>query len=213
MCWNASISLNTFLLGMFAIGLGVMNNVVPVTKAIFYMSFVSMQLIEYFIWTNLDNPMRNALWSKVGLGLIFIQPMAALLTFGITSPMTWMAIMAYVVFVGIVNVIIKPLQTVDFSSVRAENGHLRWNWLQYPLWVMAIWLFAMFIDNVIKREWLELGISLFIVFAVFFTYLKSNTWGSLWCWVANFISIVILWRVFKRDVCLYISHEPGSVKK
>ena len=51
MCWNASVSLNTYAFGLFASSFAYVNGVTNLSGLIFYQSFIIMQLIEYFIWT------------------------------------------------------------------------------------------------------------------------------------------------------------------
>lgn len=206
MCWNASVSLNTFLLGLFAVELGIFNGVVPITSAIFYMSFISMQLVEFFLWKNLNNKKANEFWSKVGLALILVQPIAALMCIGVKNPVTWGMIIAYLVFLSYVLLVVKPFSKVDFSSEKAPNGHLRWNWLQYPIWALAIWVGFLYFHELYKKEWLLALFNFALVGLIFFTYLQSGTWGSLWCWIANVISLYILWRVFAKDLCGYIKN-------
>ena len=50
MCWNADVSLKTFLIGMAGIGLGAYLGLsLPVL--LFCFTIVTMQLIEYVVWT------------------------------------------------------------------------------------------------------------------------------------------------------------------
>ena len=55
MCWNETVSLNTFLFSFFAINFAYFNNVINGYEYLFYYSFISMQLLEYFAWKHLNN--------------------------------------------------------------------------------------------------------------------------------------------------------------
>lgn len=207
MCWNESVSLNTFLLGAFAVTLGLLNNAITVPSAIFYLSFISMQGIEYFLWKHLHNRSANAFWSKIGLFLIFLQPIAALSCIGIHKPLTWGLIAAYLAFIAFVVIVVKPLNTIDFSSSKANNGHLQWNWLRFPLYAIIIWSCFLLMHEVHQRAWFFLISNVVLISVIYFLYIETNTWGSLWCWIANVMSIVILWKVFSKDICTYLKKK------
>ena len=68
MCWNENVSLNTFLFSGFILALIIYNNSFTKYKIqelnnkwvyFFIASFVFMQLIEFFIWRNIDNKFSN----------------------------------------------------------------------------------------------------------------------------------------------------------
>ena len=54
MCWNQTISLNTFIFTLFGINFAYLNNVISIYDYIFYLLFSSIQLLEYFAWGNLE---------------------------------------------------------------------------------------------------------------------------------------------------------------
>ena len=71
MCWNKDISLNTFLFSSFILVLIIYNNTYTQYKIneldniwmyLFFASFIFMQLIEYFIWRNINDPVYNNLF-------------------------------------------------------------------------------------------------------------------------------------------------------
>ena len=88
MCWNEHVSLNTFIFSIFVLLLIAYNNKYTQYKIemfnnkfvyIFFASFITMQLIEFFLWRNLNNPRLNNLFSIMGSLLLIIQPIASLL--------------------------------------------------------------------------------------------------------------------------------------
>ena len=107
MCWNESVSLNTFIFGAFAVAFAFFNNVIPVGAALGVISFVSMQLIEYFTWRNLENKDINSLLSKFGLGLIVIQPV---LMYTYLLPQTFLHIFLglYALFMALTFTVLYP---------------------------------------------------------------------------------------------------------
>ena len=74
MCWNETVSLNTFIFSLFGISFAYFNNVINSYLFVHLLSFNSMQLLEYFTWKHLNNKKINRLLSMLGLFLIFIQP-------------------------------------------------------------------------------------------------------------------------------------------
>jgi hypothetical protein len=75
MCWNATVSLNTFLFSFFGINFAYFNNVINIYEYLFCYSFISIQLVEYFTWKHLHNKKLNRLLSQLGLFIIFMQPL------------------------------------------------------------------------------------------------------------------------------------------
>ena len=73
MCWSAEVSLNTFLFSLFGISFAYYNGIINVFSFLYLLSFISMQLLEYFTWNHLNDIKINRLLSKIGLFLIFIQ--------------------------------------------------------------------------------------------------------------------------------------------
>ena len=77
MCWNADVSFNTFIFSMFVLVLIMYNNRYTQYKipgfdwrlALYFFSFIIMQLIEYFMWTS-----GLQIWTYVALIVIYLQP-------------------------------------------------------------------------------------------------------------------------------------------
>lgn len=197
MCWNATVSMNTFLFSMFAVGLASLNGVVAGPYLAYYTVFSSMQLIEYFLWSQ---PANNAFWSKVGLAIVLLQPFVGLTR--ISDPKIRNAAWAALVLtIGVVFTVVKPLGTIDFSSVRAPNGHLAWNWLKFPAYVFAIYVAFHLLPGLSNGEYVSGAIEATIIFGIYLTYRESGTWGSMWCWISNAIGLGLLYLVAKKSSC------------
>lgn len=208
MCWSASVSLNTFLLGLFAVSLGLLNNITTPLYAVFLMSFISIQLVEYFAWKNLSNPLTIRLVSIVGLSLIILQPFASLIN--ITTNPKWRVILlsAYTLFILMTFLWIKPLMSIEFKMSRADNGHLRWHWLEgFPIYVIVLWCAFFLVRNIFEKEYIAIVVQVIVISVIYMTYVSSGTWGSLWCWIANVVSFYIIYKVFSKDICGYIKNR------
>ena len=189
--------MNTFLFSMFAVSLAKLNGVVSTPDAAFHSLFASMQLIEYFLWSQ---PANNAFWSKVGLAIVVLQPFVSLTR--ITDPKVRSAAwVAWALTLGVILTVVKPLGTIDFSSVRAPNGHLAWNWLKFPAYVFAIFVAFQLFSKVYNGEYMLAALEAAVILGICMTYRESGTWGSMWCWIANMYGLWLLYRVAKKSSC------------
>lgn len=203
MCWNASVSINTFLLGLFAMALAVGNGVTQPRRCLFFLSFVSMQLVEAFLWRNLGRPAANRAGSVAGYALLILQPLASLASARMDARTLALSAGAYVALVALALTAGRPWSSIDFSARRAADGHLAWGWLdRLPVWILLPWLFFFVFRFAYEREWLSLALVVGSLALVYATHARSGTWGSLWCWLANAVSIFLIAKVFYKDLCL-----------
>lgn len=203
MCWNASVSLNTYIFGLFASLFsyfnGNVNGITSIQSLIFYQSIIIIQLIEYFIWSK---TFSNELLSRLAFLVIFFQPIFNITQINSRSELIPYLLFAYIVFVSIVYTFIIPLNTVDFSTAPSKNGHLSWNWLNVNIYIIFIW------HAFLSSRWIiDKMYSLFIFATVFLIitiilYKDTNTWGSLWCWIVNLISFYLVLSVFYDELCI-----------
>jgi hypothetical protein len=195
MCWNASISLNTFLFSTFAVILAFGNNVIGIASALFYASFVSMQFIEFLIWSK---TFSNRHLSMVALLLILSQPIFSLLRIkekNLLIPL----VASYSLFVIY---ILFQWNKIDFRSIKSSNGHLSWKWLDLPFIGVLVWMFFFFIPFIINKEYLFFIVILLVVIICYILFYETQTWGSLWCWISNAAAIFLLYKVFAKDICI-----------
>lgn len=208
MCWNEKVSLNTFLFGLFGINFAYFNSIINIYEYLLYYPFISIQLLEYFTWKNLNNKNLNTLLSKIGLFIIFIQPILIILTpnnvkFNIKATL----ITLYLVFVSLIFFSIKN----DFSMEKAPNGHLAWNWLKYPPPIVIIWLTFYLVILLYAKKYFLFAINAIIVLAIYYTYYKTNTWGSLWCWISNIMVALLIFRTFfNSSIPDYLVMNPNN---
>ena len=196
MCWSAKVSLNTYILGLFASIFAYVNNKISLPILIFCQSFMLMQLIEYFIWSK---SFSNHILSQLGLMLIVLQPIFATLTIVNNEQIKYAAIIAYLCFVAAVFVI-KPWSSIDFRTIPASNGHLAWHWLKWGLATVIIWILFLSIRFIINKEWMFVIIMYILAAISYILYNDTYTWGSFWCWLSNYISFYLIYRVFSDDV-------------
>ena len=204
MCWNETISLNTFI---FTTGcllfiaynhyytkykLSEFNN--PIIYLLIF-SFTSMQLIEYFMWRSIKTNNKNANYfaSIAGWILIYVIQPAVLLYISPKKYEMYRNILAaiYIAVFVAVNLYKYLYSPFIFQTGIGNNGHLDWEW--YHLYgyenIFGLCYFACFIF-----VFFQFPITFSIIFAtLFFLYAKyKKVWGSLWCFICNGVLLLLL---------------------
>jgi hypothetical protein len=200
MCWNKDISLNTFLFSSFVLLLIFYNNEFTQYKIkefyniwvyLFFISFILMQLIEYFIWVNINNPILNKIFTSFAILLLFAQPIASGML--ISNNIVRSNFMYFYLIFSIPLLIYKFI-TNNIHSSLTPYKHLHWNFafindstinkLLRSIWI-GFFLFPLFYERLLFA--FLFGILTLAV--IFYNYYKDNSVGSMWCWVVNSIMI------------------------
>lgn len=189
MCWNAEVSLQSFFLGILALSVGWAAGLsLPVL--FFCLTIVLMQLVEFIVWKNYGDDRVNKGASYAAAALLALQPVASIMT--LTSNMSRLALLfGYAVAGGLSQLFDHPR---DYSMTVATNGHLAWNWLdKTPTSFMnlVIYFVFLFVPLFLMRRWELLGLAGTTLAASLFSFWRTNTWGSLWCWLVNGIVLLI----------------------
>ena len=204
MCWNKNVSLNTFIASIGILALIYYNDKYTQYKIdtfqgnifvyLFFISIISIQLIEYFLWKNLNNVKMNQMISLICLIVIFLQPFFGILGFTTGDKRKYMLI-GYLIFVIIYFIYRTFVKSIRIFTTKSIDGHLSWNWLDLKGWeiiFVVIWLLFFIIaigsDGKIHRT--IFGCMLLIL--AVYLYYKNAVWGSMWCWFANIIMIFYL---------------------
>lgn len=196
MCWNQTVSLNTFIFGLFAVTFAYSNNVLTLYESLYYMSFISMQLVEYFTWKHLDNKTINRLMSQSALLLILIQFPLLLLAY--ENSYTYLLISLYM---GIV-LYEMTTHTFDFSMTKAANGHLQWNWNVLSTFFYCVYFILGGILLLYTKQYALFTFLLITIIVSRVTCSNNNkTIGSMWCWLVNGIAFYLICKVFYKEYC------------
>lgn len=189
MCWNAEVSLQSFGIGILAIGIAVFKGL-PLPTALFCLTVTFMQLIEYVVWTYYDNPTVNFQASIAAILLLWLQPIASMLT--LSKNLFPSFFISYIVLTILHIFFREPSFKEHFRMFRGDNGHLVWNWIQKDTQTritLFFYFLFLFVPIILSQEFLLLGISLATLFLSLFSYYQANTWGSMWCWIVNYIVV------------------------
>ena len=196
MCWSADVSLNTFLFSLFGASFAYFNKVISGSFFLFFFSIFSMQLVEYFAWNHLNDKKIIRLLSQIGLFLVLIQ--IPLFVFS-HDPFPYRLLLLGL-FMVLGSIILFGFN-IDFSMNKAPNGHLTWNWLNLPPWMLFIYIIIFVGLTFFQKKYIESLFFLFVICGIYYTHYTSNTWGSLWCWFCNLFALKLIGEVFLKDVC------------
>lgn len=190
MCWNAEVSLQSFLLGMFAIIIGIIFKM-SFSVIVFCLTIVLMQLVEYIVWTNYENDEINNTASIAAGTLLWLQPIASIFT--LLNPN--LRIIFLTLYFGFTLIGATRIDTKEYTMKRAPNGHLEWQWIKKDrstLLTLVIYFFFLFTPLFIgnNRELLFLAIPTLALSV--YSFWKDNTWGSMWCWIVNILVLLIV---------------------
>jgi hypothetical protein len=183
MCWNADVSIKSFIIGLTAIIAGALTGI-STPLLLFYSTIVCMQLVEYIVWTNINdkNVIFNA--SIAAVLLLWLQPIFAMLTM---NNYKMISIIAYCI-IGLLYSLYDN-RKIKLQMYPGNDGHLVWNWLEgnRGLWIYFIFLLTPVFFMVSKEM---IALILLTLFASLYGYYTTNTWGSMWCWLVNGLVVV-----------------------
>jgi hypothetical protein len=158
---------------------------------LFFISFILMQIIEYFIWKNINEPFYNKLFTILATLLLLVQPIAS--TMLITNKIVRSNLLTLYLVLSIPFSIYRFMTRNIYSSV-SPLGHLNWNLLldkksKLDNLIMTLWfiffLFPLFYQG--YRYGFLFGF-LTLLF-IMYNYSKDGTVGSMWCWIVNSIMV------------------------
>lgn len=202
MCWSAKVSLNTYIVAVFGTAFALANGA-PLNVIAWFHLFSMMQLAEYFIWTNLHDRYWNGFFSKFGLLILALEPIASMFLMAPGAKRNYI-MAAYIAFLFLVLLIYYPWSPY---TIQAKNGHLQWMWQGHIhpsvnfIW-LTFFLLPLFLSG---KYWIAIP-GVITVLITLATYWKDQTWGSMWCWIANIswlfvIGFIALNKCIKGDIC------------
>ena len=202
MCWNADISLNTFIFGLFSMIFIFITNTYTKYKThtfnnplmyLFLGVVISMQLLEFFAWRNLKNNRINTLVSKIISIIVTAQPLLLMLLIENTN-VRYCIIGLYILYTFIYRVYKSNFSPFDFH-ISVLNGHLKWEHMYLKGWerihhfiYLAFYIISLLLvnDNILNLFTIS---SLLISFLF---YYNDGTIGSMWCWLANLLFVYFI---------------------
>jgi len=150
-----------------------------------------MQLFEYFIWRNINNPTYNRIFTIMATLLLLVQPIATNML--ITNKLVQQNLLMLYLLCAIPFATYK-FMTNKINSTVSQKGHLEWNMLVdnnnkseqiYIIIWFCFFLFPLFYQG--HKYGFLFGFLTLLV--IIYNYYKDKTVGSMWCWVVNTIML------------------------
>ncbi len=197
MCWNASVSLKTWYFALFGFIIGLIGKQLPLSILLFSLLFSSMQLVEYYLWTNLNHEDKNKFYSKIGYLVILLEPLFALFiahSYKLFSiDITKFLIVFYILYMAIFTKM--NYHKLNFITRIGNNGHLDWGFTKNNGNLhLFIWMFIFFYGIIMSKNIVIIAVT---TFALLYSLYKSNydsTFTSLWCNYSNILWVYIIIR-------------------
>jgi len=209
MCWNAQVSLNTFIFATFAAVLSLANGF-NWRIVLFIYVYSTMQFVEYMLWGTIGGTgsggknmvtdvATNRLWSIVGLALILAEPYFAInvIEGGLNKErarkrqIKWIM---YILYTALVLYVIFGTRH-DFRTTVGANGHLIWHW-DISMRVALLWCVFLIAPFIIQKEWIIVAIGVTLFLYSMWAYGKYGTFGSMWCWFVVALWFYVFWKIF-----------------
>jgi|UniRef100_A0A6C0LG72 hypothetical protein len=207
MCWNAEVSLNSFIFGVISFIITMSMNTIDYKYLLLPLTVSSMQLVEYFAWKNINNKEAMAIISLMGMSLILLQILIINITVlhGKELTLTLTLIITLILLTSLA-ILTYVINNNKLRMEKGVNGHLVWHWADIPIPLLIIILSFYFVAAFMNNGKFKLIIILaFILLLIsLYSYYKYKTWGSMWCYYANFGWIFFigysLLNLYKRKI-------------
>jgi hypothetical protein len=206
MCFNASTSLLTFIIGITGSFLLInFGNPIYVKEnnvfGIFFIFIALIQLMDFFLWKDLNNKYGiNHLFTLLGPLINTGQPVILyLIKYFYFKPKislgyninTFYALFNLLYLIYLFNVYFNFITNGNLIT-STKNGHLYWPWIEFsnPIFYVILLALNMFYFT-------NFTYSLAVFFITYFCLLLSyiyfyNNLGELWCFFGAFIPIILI---------------------
>lgn len=201
MCYNAEVSLNTFIYGCVSAIIVYYLKVIPLHAILILLSVTFIQFVEFLTWTYYDNPKINRYLSILAFVTIVIQ--LILLNYFLPNKKS-SRILLTLLFVFAVLFIIFQLRFIDFRMKIGKNKHLAWYWLDLPLIWIIIGLSFYIIPALLGKYKSTLIFIMLILLVSIYYHWKYKTWGSMWCYFSNIGWILLIAISIKPSLSFHL---------
>ena len=195
MCFNADISLTTYIIGLIGCIILIKKNFY--VEAAFYFCVIQMQMIEYFLWKNQSCNDTNKITTKIGLIINHLEPIILWIAIYLFSKKILPEWVHYLIILYIFLTIIYCYYVYGDNCTtvtEASKPHLEWKWNLGP-YAHYYYMFFLFILNILCLYGVEYGYHMAFLVNISFlisklVYDKYHTVGAIWCFAAAFAPII-----------------------
>lgn len=150
-----------------------------------------MQLIEFFIWKNINNKIYNNMFSIMATLLLLLQPVASIMILQ-NIELRNLLLASYLL-------VAMPYSIYKFSSkhihsVISKSGHLQWKFFRTNPIIWITWLFFFVFSFIYEKRWLGIIFAIVALIITFINYNNDHTVWSMWCWSVN--SVMIYYAIY-----------------
>ena len=190
MCWNAEVSLNTFIFAFVSLIIVVFLNKIDRIYILISLSISIMQLFEYFTWKNIHNK-KIIYYLSLIAGPLIILSQILLINYGFLRG-TERIIAFVLIFIVCFMCMIYNYYNNKFDMKVGENGHLIWYWADVPA-ILLLFMFIFYLYPLSRKEnkFSFITTSIFLLISLYYYY-KYKTWGTMWCYFSNLVWIVLI---------------------
>jgi hypothetical protein len=188
MCWNAEVSLNTFIFGMISMIIVIIFNKISYNIILFTLTLTLIQLLEYYTWKNIDN--IDIIYNLSIIGYLIISIQLIILNYTLLNnndkPVALIILIILIIYIFIYN-----YQNNKFNMEIGENKHLIWHWIDIPLPILII-IMVFYIYPAFRYNYISFIVMVIILLPSLYYYYKYKTWGTMWCYYSNIIWIILI---------------------
>jgi hypothetical protein len=188
MCWNAEVSLNTFLFGMISMTIVLLLNKISFITILLALTLSLIQLMEYYAWNNINN--KDAIFKLSIIGYFIIVSQILILNYGFLNNNDRL-ISVIIILVLSIYFFIYNYQNDKFYMEKGENKHLIWHWVDIPTPLLLVVLIFYIYPAIQYGIITSMAIIIPLLISLYYYY-KYKTWGSMWCYMSNFFWILLI---------------------
>jgi hypothetical protein len=197
MCWNAEVSITTFIAGLVCAIILLIINKTPYHYILIGLSITSMQLLEFFAWRNINDKKIIKNLSILGLVIIILQ--IIIINSSIyNKKLRNIALVLFAIYIIIFIIIFLP--NLKFDMEKGENGHLIWHWIDTNIYLHIIAYMFYLIPFYLNKDYVILYFGMISLIVSIYFYYKYKTFGTIWCHISNLYWIILLLNAFNELV-------------
>jgi hypothetical protein len=196
MCWSAQVSLSSYVFAMFGFVFALAHNF-NWRILLYGLVFSQMQLVEYFLWKNLNNKSQNLFWSNMGRYVVWGEMFAAANV--ITNPFYRN------IFFGLSALQLLVVETTSTKKLTelttiGPNGHLQHNWYSDSFFRYLIPLpLLLIVPFYIQKEYFWGGFVTLTAAISALMYWQSAEFSSMWCYLSLFFWVIVIFQSIGLD--------------
>lgn len=204
MCFNARVSIITYIIGMYGTYLlynkkNTNNENYNKIAALFFLCVIQMQLVEYILWNNQTCNDINKNITKIGIIINHLEPIILYLGFLLYQKDY---LTPFINNYMIIYIIITIIYTISIFNSKCSlvteisKPHIYWDWnykkyyeLYYSYFLLTLMILLYHITKT-NKKYLFIFITIFSFSLSYLLYYDIKSVGSLWCFFAAFMPYI-----------------------